>query len=64
MDKYYYFIALLPTLSFPKEPAISVEDFLEESEKWLSEKDQMILSGIDINIISIGNSSELYYYYQ
>ena len=37
MDKYYFLIAELPTLFFGKEPAITVEYFLAEAEKWMNE---------------------------
>ena len=44
MDKYYYVVAQLPLLSFDKEPAITIDYFLEEAEKWLSSRDYAILS--------------------
>lgn len=36
MDKYYYLVAQMPVLHFDREPALSIQDFLEEMEKWLS----------------------------
>ena len=39
MDKYIYFVTQLPTLLFDQKPLISIENFLIEAEKWLTEKD-------------------------
>lgn len=48
MDRYYYLVAQLPTLVFGREPEITVEEFLTEAAKWLSEKDYRVLSRVDI----------------
>jgi len=53
MDKYYYFIAQLPTLFFGKESVMSVDNFLEEGSKWISPRDYKILSLVDINDFSV-----------
>lgn len=46
MDKYIYFVSQLPAQVFNQDPLISVENFLIEAEKWLSEKDLAILSAV------------------
>jgi len=53
MDKYYYFIAQLPTLFFGKETGITTDSFLEEAQKWVSPRDYAVLSGTDVNDFSI-----------
>ena len=53
MDKYYYFVSQLPTLFFLKGTDLTIENFLAEAQKWLSEKDYNILSKVDINDFSI-----------
>jgi hypothetical protein len=52
MDKYYYIVSQLPMLFFDKETSITIEYFLQESVKWLSSKDFMILSQVNISDIS------------
>ena len=49
MDKYIYFAAQLPLLVFDKEPALTINDFLEEGRKWLSDADYALLSAVSIN---------------
>lgn len=49
MDRYYYLISSLPLLKFAKEPYITKKDFIAEAEKWLSQRDFIILSRVDIN---------------
>ncbi len=49
MDKYYYLTCSLPLLKFPEAPLITRADFMAEAEKWLSEKDLIILFKADIN---------------
>ena len=49
MDKYYYFISQLPTLTFADEPEITVENFLEEAQKWITLKDYNVLANVNIN---------------
>ncbi len=49
MDKYYYFIAQLPTLQFDKESYMTVETFMGEAEKWLSRADYVMLASIKLN---------------
>jgi len=53
MDKYYYFVAQLPLLFFDKESLLKMEDFLEEGEKWLSQRDFAILKKVNINDTTI-----------
>ena len=49
MDKYYYVIAQLPMLTFDKPSPMTIEHFLDETEKWLSPRDYSILSGIELD---------------
>lgn len=49
MDKYIYFAAQLPMLVFDKEPAIGIEAFLSEGQKWLSTRDYQVLTATTIN---------------
>jgi uncharacterized protein DUF2764 len=49
MDKYYYFVAQLPTLLFDQAPLMDIESFLAESEKWLGSRDYGLLSKLDID---------------
>ncbi len=49
MDKYYYFVAQLPFLTFNEPSSIDKEQFLAEAKKWLSNKDFSILSPVSIN---------------
>lgn len=56
MDTHYYIVSLLPTLFFGREAGISIEGFLEESGKWMSEKEFEKLSAVDINDFSIGKT--------
>ncbi|OQX87518.1 hypothetical protein B6D60_03765 [candidate division KSB1 bacterium 4484_87] len=49
MDKYYFLVAELPTLFFDREPEVTIEYFLSETEKWMSSRDFQILSQVDIN---------------
>lgn len=51
MDKYYYVVSQLPLLYFGKKPDITIQNFLEESKKWLSAKDYRILARTNINDI-------------
>ncbi len=39
MDKYYYLIAQLPLLRFGEETYLTKDSFLEEAEKWLSDRE-------------------------
>lgn len=43
MDKYYYLTAELPYLKFGHPPSINQSNFLKEANKWLSQKDFLIL---------------------
>ena len=52
MDKYYYFVSQLPTLTFGNEPEITIDYFLNEAQKWVSAKDLNILANVDINDFS------------
>lgn len=49
MDKYYYFVAQLPTLFFDREPLITIEDFLAEGEKWMGSRDYALLSRVEMS---------------
>jgi hypothetical protein len=53
MDKYYYFIAQLPTLFFRKEPDITIDRFMNEAEKWLDPNDFEILCSLDLQSVAI-----------
>jgi len=57
MDKYYYFASELPLLKFTQATYIKRDYFLQEAGKWLSSKDFMVLSGADINDVSLKNHS-------
>ncbi len=46
MAKFHYLVAQLPTLFFDRDPGISVADFLREAEKWMSESEFEVFSGI------------------
>lgn len=48
MDKHYYFVSQLPTLFFDGEAGIALEAFQAEGEKWLSDREQNILSRVSI----------------
>jgi hypothetical protein len=48
MDKHYYLISQLPMLFFGQKPTISVDRFLEESEKWLSRGEYNLLIRVNI----------------
>ena len=52
MDKYYYFVSQLPALFFDRETYLTIEDYLREAQKWLSERDYEILSGVDIDDVA------------
>ena len=51
MDKYYYFVSQLPLLFFEREAPLVVDDYLEEAKKWLSARDYVILSRVDLDDI-------------
>ncbi|MCK5147081.1 DUF2764 family protein [bacterium] len=48
MDKFYYTIAQLPTLTFDKKPLLPTIEFLDEAEKWLSAREFSTLMAVDI----------------
>jgi len=48
MDKYYYLIAQLPVLYFERQPALTIEQFLNEAGKWLSPEDLMQLQEVEL----------------
>ena len=56
MDKYIYFAAQLPLLVFDKEPALGIEKFLEEGQKWMNNNDYRLLSEVSINSSSPAKS--------
>jgi len=49
MSKYYYFVAQLPLLTFGQEHYVTREYFLDQSKKWLSDKDFAIISDVSID---------------
>ncbi len=49
MDRYYYLAAALPLLRFTERPSLSKEDFISQAVKWLTPRDFLILSRIDVN---------------
>lgn len=49
MDKYYYVISQLPVLFFDKDTFMTIDYFLEETQKWLTPTDYNILSNVNIN---------------
>lgn len=49
MDKYYYFVAQLPMLTLDSEDIPSLESFVEEAQKWMSDKDLRVIKSVDIN---------------
>ena len=53
MDRHYYLVAQLPMLAFDRAPAITVEGFLAEAEKWLSAREYDVLSRVDIADTSV-----------
>ncbi len=53
MDKYYYFVAQLPHLTFNQEMQITRRYFLEEARKWLSENDYQCMIQVNINVYSL-----------
>jgi len=48
-SKYYYLLSSLPYLIFEIKKQISSENFLSESEKWLSKKDMNTLKNVYLN---------------
>jgi hypothetical protein len=48
MDKYYYLIAQLPVLYFERQPALTIEQFLNEAGKWLSPDDLKQLGQVEL----------------
>ncbi len=57
MDKYYYLVSELPSLSFDQEPPLSREDFLEECRKWLSSGDFKVLTKAIIEVKAKENTA-------
>ncbi|MBP7088199.1 MAG: DUF2764 family protein [Candidatus Omnitrophica bacterium] len=60
MDKYYYFASQLPLLIFGKKVHIDRGYFLEEAEKWLSEKDLKVLLEANINYLEVEKVTNKY----
>ena len=58
MDKYYYFVSQLPTLTFGKETDMSVSKFLDEARKWVSERDLNLLSKVSKSNLSDGKTMD------
>ncbi len=46
MDKYYYFISQLPSLSFDRASTMTIPLFFEEAEKWMSKHDYLLLTTV------------------
>ncbi len=55
MDKYYYLASQLPTLFFKQKSFMSKQNFLEESEKWLSKGDIGVIANIKLDNYEIKN---------
>lgn len=49
MSSHYYFIAQLPSLVFGKEAPLTIDYFLIEANKWLSNKELKAMNAVDIN---------------
>ena len=56
MDKYYYIISLLPTLTFDKQPDVTVDYFMTEAEKWTSGRDFNLLASLDLGDVDVKSS--------
>jgi len=56
MDKYYYLIAQLPVLYFERQPALTIEQFLNEAGKWLSPEDLKQLEQVELAATEIRKS--------
>lgn len=52
MDKFYYIVAQLPSLVFDMDLPISRKDFLAETKKWMSKRDYLALSVVDLETIA------------
>ena len=60
-DKFYYLVASLPYLSIDEDPKITMNDFLQEASKWLSDEEKKILVSLEDNksqteVIAMWNS--------
>jgi len=53
MDKYYYLIAQLPVLYFGRESGLTIDQFLDEAQKWLSQADYYRLEKVDLEATEI-----------
>lgn len=53
MDKYFYLISQLPSLTFDKSSYMTTDLFLEEAEKWLDGRDFKLLSKIELGSIDL-----------
>jgi len=53
MDRYYYLASQLPALYFDKEPLMTVERFLYETQKWLNKDDLKALQETNINTTTV-----------
>ncbi len=54
-NKYYYLVSSLSSLQFSDAYSMDKEDFLDQSQKWLSVKDLEALSKVDINFFDEDN---------
>lgn len=52
MDTHYYIVSQLPTLFFGKETGQTIESFLEEAQKWLSDREFEHLSSVNVSDFS------------
>lgn len=58
MDKYFYFAAQLPMLSFDNLEEVPTKDFfLEEASKWLSKTDLDVLNSVNIELFKTDKKS-------
>jgi hypothetical protein len=54
MDKYYYFAAQLPLLTFENEEFPSIEWFLREADKWMDDRDLNQLKAVNLDPLAMG----------
>ncbi len=60
MGSYYYLVAQLPYLQFGEESPISVDELLDEAQKWVTKSELALLRSIDLEETKIyGNEPEV-----
>ena len=60
MDKYIYFATEMPSLKWGSEQLLSIKDFLEEAEKWMTEADLTSLRNTIANAYESQDAAGLY----